>query len=63
MFEKNLFVVDQPAPAFKYHDKTRSGRVEKVADGWVCIELTPGTDPDPAVKFKSFNYHKMAQVG
>jgi hypothetical protein len=44
---------------FTYHNKTRVGKVETVDNRFLRLELEPNTDPDKAVKFKSFSYDKI----
>ena len=48
---------------FKYHNKLRVGKVEKVGKTYVTLELDEkDIDPKDLAKFKNFSFHKIQAV-
>lgn len=60
MYNKNTFLESGSRTLqFTYHGKQRKGTVDTVYPNSVCVKLEPGTDPDKAVKFKTFKFAKI----
>ena len=62
MLNKQSFNLNEQAPVFEYNGRTRSGKVERVTDKFVTLELD-FDHYNPPNKFKSFRFEKMVRVG